>query len=96
MSENTKRLRTYILSELEALERLKKPEDIALIQPEIPGQPQEASLLLSFAGSAWEEIEAELRWLRRQGLIDSGGVSDPGIGIHFSRVTDMGKRSLRS
>ncbi|WP_455865660.1 hypothetical protein [Pantoea agglomerans] len=94
MSEKTKRLRTYILRELEALERLKEPEDIALIQPELPGKCQEAHLLLAFAGSEWEEIEAELRWLRRKGLIDSGGVSDPAIGIHFSRVTDIGKRFL--
>lgn len=94
MSEKTQRLRTYILREFEALEQVKEQDDIALIQPELPGQAQAANLLLSFTGSAWEEIEAELRWLRRQGLIDSGGVSDPAIGIHFSCLTEMGKRFI--
>lgn len=94
MSENTKRLRTYILRELEALERVKQPEEIALVQPELSGHSQEAHLLLSFGGFGWEEIEAQLHWLRRQRLIDSGGVSDPSIGIYFSRVTDIGKRFI--
>lgn len=94
MSENTQRLRTYILRELETLELIKDQDDIALIQPELPGLPQAANLLLSFTGSTSDEIEAELHWLRRQGLIDSGGVSDPKIGIHFSRLTEMGKRFI--
>lgn len=95
MSEKTQHLRTYILRELEALEQVKELDDIALIQPELPGHPQEANLILSFAGSTWEEIEHELHCLQRQGLIDSGGVSAPAIGIHFSRVTEMGKRFIR-
>lgn len=66
---------------------------VCIVQPRIEGQQVEHPI--DVPGYQWEQIEEHMKLLRSRGLISSGGVADPLIGISFAGLTDRGRQVLR-
>lgn len=63
------------------------------VQPGIEGQRVDNPI--DVPGYDWEQIEQHMKLLRSRGLITSGGVPDPLVGIWFSGLTDKGRQVVQ-
>ncbi|MBS0220498.1 MAG: hypothetical protein JSR91_07130 [Proteobacteria bacterium] len=67
--------------------------DSCAVQPRIEGQRVDNPI--DVPGYDWEQVEYHMKLLRSRGLITSGGVADPNIGIWFAGLTESGRQTLR-
>ena len=82
-------LRAALLRQLRHLERSLQSGVPIVVQPHVEG------LLMTnpvgLAGYEIEVVEAHLRTLLVERLIENGGLHHPNIGIHFARLTRRGR-----
>ena len=85
-------LRLALLRQLLALERTFQSGDVIVVQPAVDG------LLMTnpvgLAGYDDRVVEAQLRAMLVERLIENGGMHHPSIGIHFTRLTRRGRTWL--
>jgi hypothetical protein len=85
-------LRVALLRRLRELERTFQSGHVVVVQPYIDGMVMTNPV--APPGDDPHVVEAHLRKLLVDGLVENGGLYHPGIGIHFARLTRRGRRWL--
>ena len=86
------RLQRALLGQLLSLERTFRPGDVVVVEPKVGGLHMTNSVGLP--GYDDRTIEAHLRVLLVERLIENGDMHHPNVGIHFARVTRRGRKWL--
>ena len=86
-------LKVALLRRLKELERTFQSGNVIVVGPHVDGMI--ITNTVSFPGEDSHVVEAHLRRLLVEGLVENGGLYHPGIGIHFARLTRRGRRWLQ-
>jgi hypothetical protein len=85
-------LQCALLRQLLELERTFRSGDVVVVQPAVDGMRMTNPVGLP--GYDDRVVEAHLRALLVERLIENGGMPHPNVGIHFARLTRRGRKWL--